>query len=60
MAGGSRFWPALLAVLILAAYVVPFTLLRNVHAWYGSFLFWSLFALAVIAIIVHLTRDWVG
>lgn len=60
MADRSRIWAGVLAALILAAYVVPFTLLRNVHAWYGSFLFWSLFALAVIAIIVHLTRDWAG
>lgn len=59
MQGETRALTWVLWALILSAFVVPFTLLRHVSAWYGSFLYWSAFALAVIAIIVRLTRNWV-
>ena len=55
----NRRWAALVATLVAAAYVVPYTWLADVKAWYGSFLFWSLFALTVILIIVLATRRWV-
>ena len=47
-----------IAALVLAAYVVPYTVLSDVKAWYGSFLFWVLFALAAIAVVTWLTRSW--
>ncbi|MCI0510931.1 hypothetical protein C8E00_10734 [Chromohalobacter marismortui] len=40
----------LLGVLVLAAVVVPYTLLRDVQAWYGSMLFWAGIGLAVIVL----------
>lgn len=43
---------------IIACFIVPFTLLRDVDAWYGSFLFWSLASLVVIAINWILSSDW--
>ncbi|GGM37388.1 hypothetical protein GCM10011351_24510 [Paraliobacillus quinghaiensis] len=45
-------------IVILLAYIIPYTLLTNVAAWYGSFLFWSLLALVIIVINYFLTRDW--
>lgn len=40
----------LMALVILACYAVPYLLLRDVAAWYGSFLFWCLAGIAVIAL----------
>lgn len=44
--------------LILLGFVIPFTLLTNVDAWYGSFLFWSVLLIAVIGLNVGITRGW--
>ena len=47
---------ALLGALVLAAVIVPYTLLRHVQAWYGSFLFWTVIGLLVIVLNVVMTR----
>ncbi|MGQ4878927.1 hypothetical protein ACOJCM_10200 [Billgrantia sp. LNSP4103-1] len=47
----------LLWIVVALCYVVPYTLLTDVARWYGSFLFWALAGLAVIALNVFLTRD---
>lgn len=51
-------WALFLVILMLLAYIVPYTMLRNVNAWYGSFLFWTLFALVIITINILVTRKW--
>ena len=51
-------WVGVVLVLVLFAYVVPYTLLSQVDAWYGSFLFWTVFGLAAIAAIWAITRSW--
>ena len=57
----SRRWGlALLGVLVLACYAVPFLLLRDVAAWYGSFLFWVLAGLCVIALNLVITTKFGG
>jgi len=53
-----RILLAAIVVVVLACFIVPFTLLRNVDAWYGSFLFWSLASVVVIAINWVLSADW--
>lgn len=53
-----RILLAAIVVVVLACFIVPFTLLRNVDAWYGSFLFWSLASVVVIAINWVLGADW--
>lgn len=58
MANRKSLWLGAIAVLILAAFVVPFTLLRNVDAWYGSFLFWVVVSALVIAINAIVSRSW--
>jgi hypothetical protein len=45
-------------VLILLCYVVPFTILRDVDAWYGSFLFWSVVSALVIGINAVVSSAW--
>ena len=45
-------------VLILLCYLVPFTLLRDVDAWYGSFLFWTVVSALVIGINAVVSSAW--
>ncbi len=40
----------LVAVIVLACYAVPYLLIGQVAAWYGSFLFWTLAGLAIIVL----------
>lgn len=52
------YWVILVCIIVVSAYVVPFIVLRNVDAWYGSFLYWVLFALVSIWINMVITRKW--
>lgn len=45
-------------VIMILMFAVPYTLLREVNAWYGSLLFWCAGTLVVIGINVALTRRW--
>ncbi|MFA5565101.1 MAG: hypothetical protein WC184_05340 [Acidimicrobiia bacterium] len=56
--GVKRRWLGVIAVLILAAFVVPFTALTNIDAWYGSFLFWTVLTAVVIAINALVSSAW--
>lgn len=47
-----------ICLLVAAAVVVPFALLSSVERITGAFLFWIVFALAVIALIVRATAGW--
>lgn len=51
-------WGVLILVLVLLAYILPYTLMTNVQAWYGSFLVWGVIALCIIVINIIITRDW--
>lgn len=51
-------WLLAVAAIIFLSYLLPYTLLRNVDAWYGSFLFWTLATAVVIAINAVVSRDW--
>jgi len=53
------FWALLFVVMILSAFIVPFTpLLSNLTKVYGAFLFWTLFALIVIFCLGVITARW--
>lgn len=57
--GRSSGGLVVLAVLVIAAFVVPYTLLRGVESFLlGPFLFWTLFGIAAIVAIVHVLRGW--
>ena len=45
-------------VLVVLAYVVPYTVLSGVNAWYGSFLFWAMFGFAAILLNAAITSSW--
>lgn len=48
MSRRSGLW--LIAAVVVLCYVVPFTALSGVAHWTGSFLFWTLAGLAIIAL----------
>lgn len=48
----------LVTALVVAAVVIPFTLLSGVERLAGAFLFWILFALLVIALIAWTVAGW--
>ncbi|MBW6391044.1 MAG: hypothetical protein LPK08_04545 [Halomonas sp.] len=50
-------WIWLVWAVVLLCYLVPYTLLNDVQAWYGSFLFWTIAGLAVIALNLFITKD---
>lgn len=54
----KRFWGGFIILLILLAYIIPFTILTNVQTWYGSFLFWGIIGVLIIFANVMVTRDW--
>ena len=52
------FWIGLTLLLVVLAYLVPYTVLSGVDAWYGSFLFWAVFGLAAILMNAAITSSW--
>lgn len=58
MRASRAWWLLPVAVLILLSYVLPYTVFRDVDRWYGSFLFWTLATLAVIAINAVVSSAW--
>lgn len=52
------FWAGLTLLVVVMAYVVPYTVLSGVDAWYGSFLFWSVFGLVAILVNAAITSSW--
>ncbi|GAB7387142.1 hypothetical protein BSNK01_09780 [Bacillaceae bacterium] len=58
MATKRKRWVVFILLLIFLAYLIPFTLLRDVDAWFGSFLFWCVYALAMIVINARIAADW--
>ncbi|MBE4908571.1 hypothetical protein IMZ08_10935 [Bacillus luteolus] len=51
-------WGLMIVVIILLGYILPYTVLSNVTAWYGSFLLWTILAIAIIVINYFFTKNW--
>lgn len=51
-------WLVPVLVVILLSYLVPYTVLRGVDAWYGSMLFWLLGTVVVIAVNAVVSSAW--
>ena len=54
----SRLWLVPVPLLVLLSYLVPYTLLTDVDAWYGSLLFWTVATLVVVAVNVVVSSAW--
>lgn len=52
------FWAIICIVLILLAYMIPYTVLTDVAKWYGSFLLWVMLGLVIIVVNIIITKDW--
>lgn len=52
------FWAIICIVLILLAYIIPYTVLTDVAKWYGSFLLWVVLGLVIIVVNIIITKDW--
>lgn len=51
-------WAGVMLALVVSAFVVPYTLLSGVDAWYGSFIFWVVFALVAIGVNAAIVGRW--
>lgn len=55
----SKSWLLIpILVIIVLSFLLPYTLFRNVDAWYGSFLFWSIATAVVIGLNAVISADW--
>lgn len=48
----------MMGLLLVSAFLIPYTVLTELPRWYGSGLYWVLFALASIIVMVWLTAEW--
>lgn len=51
-------WAGTMLALVVSAFVVPYTLLSGVDAWYGSFLFWTVFVIISIGVNARIISRW--
>lgn len=59
MSGTSKNWLLIpILLLVVLSFVLPYTVFRDVDAWYGSFLFWTLATAAVIGLNAVISADW--
>lgn len=58
MKSPRAYWLFLVLALILLSYLIPYTLLTGVDAWYGSFLFWAVCTAAVIGVNAIVSSAW--
>jgi uncharacterized RDD family membrane protein YckC len=48
----------LILLLVLSAFIIPYTLLSSINIFGGSFLYWTIFALLVILLTIKITTYW--
>ncbi|SET47701.1 hypothetical protein SAMN05421676_10543 [Salinibacillus kushneri] len=58
MTSSERKWALVILVIVLSAYILPYTILTNEATWYGSFLLWTVLTLIIIGVNYFITRDW--
>lgn len=51
-------WGAFIVLLIIAAYILPYTVMSDVQSWYGSFLLWGIIGVLIIIANIFVTKDW--
>ncbi|RCW72023.1 hypothetical protein [Saliterribacillus persicus] len=54
----EKKWGIIIAIIIFLGYLLPYTLLREVTAWYGSFLLWAILGIIIIWANIKLTQGW--
>ena len=56
--GQRKAWAIFFALIILAAFVVPYVSMSGLTKSYGAFLFWNVFAIVAIIGIGIITSRW--
>ena len=51
-------WVVVILIIMLLGYVIPYTWLSGIDAWYGSLLFWSVITVATISVNVMISSAW--
>lgn len=51
-------WLVPVPVAVLLSYLVPYTVLRDVDAWYGSMLFWGCATAVVVVVNAVVSSAW--
>lgn len=51
-------WALSILIIILLAYILPYTFLTGVAKWYGSLLLWIVLILFVIGINYFISKNW--
>lgn len=51
-------YAALIIILVITAFIVPFTLLSAINLFEAAFLFWMIFSLVVILLTIKITTYW--
>lgn len=51
-------WVYVIGAVIILSGLMPYTVLSDVHAWYGAFLLWSIMGVVIIVANVMLTATW--
>ena len=54
----TALWLVPVLALVVLSYLVPYVLLSDVDAWYGSMLFWTASTAVVIAINAVVSSAW--
>lgn len=52
------FYLLLILLLVISAFVIPYTLLNSINLFKGSFLFWIFFALLIIFLTIKIVSHW--
>lgn len=58
MAQHRSVWLIAVVVLVVLAFVLPFTVFSGVDTWYGSFLFWVVVTALVVGINAIVSSSW--
>jgi len=56
--GQRKAWAIFFALIILAAFIVPYVSMSGLTKAYGAFLFWNVFAIVAIIGIGIITSRW--
>lgn len=49
---------ALILLLVISAFIIPYLFLNDFNLFQGAFLYWSLFALIIIFLTIKITSYW--
>ncbi|MDX8047452.1 hypothetical protein SH601_15905 [Gracilibacillus sp. S3-1-1] len=54
----EKVFGVIMFVIIIASYVIPFTMVSGITKWYGSFFIWVVLAILTIVVNNLWTRNW--